>query len=148
MGQITASILYGLVQCPHRVSLDAFEDPAKRDPVSPFVELLWERGTTHEREVIGGLRLPFLDLSKSPGHDRERQTLAAMQRGEKLIYGGRISHDDLIGEPDLLRYEASGYVAGDIKSGAAEEGGDDESDGKPKKHYAVQLALYTQILER
>jgi predicted RecB family nuclease len=36
-------------------------------------------------------------------------------------------------------------VAGDIKSGAGEEGDDDSE--KPKKHYAVQLALYTDILE-
>jgi len=68
--EITASILYALVQCPHRVWLDASEDPAKRDPVSPFVELLWERGTTHEREVIAGLKLPFLDVSKCPTKTR------------------------------------------------------------------------------
>ena len=51
-----------------------------------------------------------------------------------------------MGEPDLLRREGSGYVAGDIKSGAGEEG----QDGKMrlKKHYGVQLALYTDILER
>ena len=87
MEPITASILYSLVQCPHRVWMDASEDPAKRDPVSPFVELLWERGTTLEREVIAGLKLPFLDLSKLPDQDKGRETLAAMQRGEKLIYG-------------------------------------------------------------
>jgi len=37
-------------------------------------------------------------------------------------------------------------VAGDIKSGADIEGEDDESEGKLKRHYAVQLALYTDIL--
>jgi hypothetical protein len=71
-----------------------------------------------------------------------------MDRGEPLIYGGRISAGDLLGDPDLLRKELGGYVAGDIKSGAGEEGASEESDGKPKKHYAVQLALYTDILER
>ncbi|MBI4830638.1 MAG: TM0106 family RecB-like putative nuclease, partial [Candidatus Lindowbacteria bacterium] len=40
-----------------------------------------------------------------------------------------------------------GYVAGDIKSGAGEEGDEDTGNEKPKKHYAVQLALYTDILE-
>jgi predicted RecB family nuclease len=63
-----------------------------------------------------------------------------------LIYRGRISADDLLGEPDLLRLDEDGYVAGDIKSGAGEEGVED--DRRPKKHYAVQLALYTDILER
>lgn len=63
-----------------------------------------------------------------------------------LIYSGRLSVDNLIGEPDLLRKEGSGYVAGDIKSGSGEEG--DEDKGKLKKSYAVQLGLYTDILER
>jgi hypothetical protein len=38
-------------------------------------------------------------------------------------------------------------VPGDIKSGAGEEGGGDDGDGRPKLHYAVQLALYVDILE-
>lgn len=148
MTQISASILYSLVQCPHRVSLDAFEDPAKRDPVSPFVELLWERGTKFESETIAGMNLSFLDLSRVPVAKKEEETLAAMQRGESLIYGGRIVHGDLVGQPDLMRREGSGYVSGDIKSGSGEEGADDDGDGKPKRHYAVQLALYTDVLER
>jgi hypothetical protein len=47
--------------------------------------------------------------------------------------------DDLLGDPDLLRYEGDRYVAGDIKSGAGEEGPEDV--GTPKVHYAVQVAL-------
>ena len=147
MAQITASTLYSLVECPHRIWLDAVEDPAKRDRVSPFVELLWERGSKFERETIEGLGQPFLDLSALPTVQKERDTLAAMQRGEPLIYGGRIVHDDLIGQPDLLRREGSGYVAGDIKSGSGEEGAEPD-DRKPKRHYAVQLALYTDVLGR
>lgn len=57
-----------------------------------------------------------------------------------------VAEDDLLGDPDLLRLEGDGYIAGDIKSGSGEEGTDDESI--PKPHYAVQLALYTDILER
>jgi len=55
--------------------------------------------------------------------------------------------DDLLGLRDLLRTEPGGYVPGDIKSGRGEEGGGDESDGKPKPYYAVQHALYVDILE-
>lgn len=145
---ITASMLYDLVSCPHRVSMDLFADPAERDRVSPFVQLLWDRGVAHEEEVMREIEVPFLDLSTYAGVEKERQTLEAMARGEPLIYGGRLTSSDLLGNPDLLRKEGSGYIAGDIKSGAGEEGGGDESDSKPKKHYAVQLALYTDILER
>ena len=143
---ITASMLYDLVQCPHRVGMDAFSDLATRDPVSPFVELLWERGATFERETIANLSLPFLDLSTLPPAEREARTLDAMRRSEPLIYAGRVTVDDLVGVPDLLRRDGEHYVPGDIKSGAGEEGPDDNRS--LKKHYAVQLALYVDILER
>ncbi|MDA0282122.1 MAG: TM0106 family RecB-like putative nuclease [Planctomycetota bacterium] len=143
---ITASMLYDLLACPHRVSMDLFGDPALRDPVNPFVQMLWERGTQYERQVIDVLDVPFLDLSGYESEEKSRLTMEAMQRGEPLIYSGRIHTDDLLGIPDLLRKEGSGYVAGDIKSGSGEEGPEELS--KPKSHYAVQLALYTDILER
>ena len=155
---ITASTLYSLVQCPKRVELDLFGDPAVRDEVSPFVEMLWQRGTLYEAQVMQGGGLVALDLSHAKGDEKERLTLEAMQRGEPLIYSGRICAGDLLGVPDLLRRQGSGYVPIDIKSGRGKEGGagddgddDDEGDGntgKPKLHYAVQLALYVDVLER
>jgi predicted RecB family nuclease len=145
---ITASVLYDLVNCPQRVALDAFGDPAARDETNAFVRLLWERGTLFERETISELKQPFLDLSGIQGAEKERLTLEAMQRGDPLIYSGRIGADDLLGVPDLLRKEVGGYVPGDIKSGAGEEGGGEDADGKPKVHYAVQLGLYIDVLER
>ena len=59
--RITASQLYSHLICPHRVAMDLEGDPALRDPVSPFVQLLWDRGTAHEHDVIAGLGMPFLD---------------------------------------------------------------------------------------
>jgi predicted RecB family nuclease len=141
-------MLYDLVQCPHRVRMDLFADPVERDRVSPFVQLLWDRGSLYEKEVIAGLKLPFTDLSQLSEDEKERETHAAMKRGDPLIYSGRIQADDLLGIPDLLRKENGGYIAGDIKSGSGEEGEEDSEDKKPKKHYAVQLALYTDILRR
>ena len=145
---ITGSMLYDLVGCPHRVSMDLFAAPAERDRVSPFVQLLWERGSAHEEQVVAGIGEPFVDLSMYAGAEKERRTLEAMDHGEPLIHGGRIAAEDLLGDPDLLRKEGTGYIAGDIKSGAGEEGGGDDTEGRPKKHYAVQIALYTDILER
>jgi predicted RecB family nuclease len=141
-------MLYDLVVCPHRVTMDLVANPAERDVVSPFVQLLWERGAAHEAEIISRTGEQFVDLSKYSGATNIQHTLEAIYRGESLIYRGRIAIGDLLGEPDLLRKEGTGYVAGDIKSGAGEEGSDDETGGKPKKSYAVQLALYTDILER
>ena len=145
---ITGSMLYDLVQCPHRVSMDLFGEASRRDPVSPFVELLWEKGYAFEHDVMSKLELPFTDIRRRPKDMREELTLEAMTAGHDLIYGGRIASGHLVGEPDLLRKSGAGYVAGDIKSGAGVEGGSEDEDGKPKTHYAVQLALYTDILDR
>lgn len=143
---VTGSMLYDLAACPHRLHLDTFADPSERNPVSAFIELLWKKGVLHEEEVMAGLETPFTDLSGYRGEEQERKTREAMRRGDALIYSGRIRADDLLGVPDLLRREGAGYLAGDIKSGAGVEGS--ENLAKPKKHYAVQLALYTDILER
>jgi hypothetical protein len=94
---ITADILYDLVYCPRRVALDAFGDPSERDEISPFVQILWERGSAFEKEVIASLKIPFLDLSKLEPNEREARTLEAMRHGEPLIYGGRIVADGLLG---------------------------------------------------
>jgi predicted RecB family nuclease len=151
--EITASLLYNLVQCPKRVELDLFADPSNRDEISPFIAMLWQRGTLYEAEVMAKGHLEALDLSGAPAEEKERLTTEAMSRGEPLIYGGRISADGLVGVPDLLRREGAGYTPIDIKSGRGKEGGgsdegDDDEPGKPKLHYAVQLALYVDVLER
>ena len=41
--------------------MDVFGDPADRDPINAFVELLWKRGSAFEDEVIAELsvKLPF-----------------------------------------------------------------------------------------
>ena len=83
---ITAAMLYDLAQCPHRVTMDLFADPADRDRVSPFVQLLWDRGTLFEKEVIANLKLPFVDLSLFAGDEKERRTYEAMDRGEPLAW--------------------------------------------------------------
>lgn len=143
---ITASMLYNLTSCEHRLYLDTFGDLSQRGEPNAFIQLLWEKGTLFEKEVMTALDLPFLDLSSYRGEAKECRTREAMEQGVQLIYSGRLSVDDLLGEPDLLRKEGPGYVAGDIKSGSGEEGDDDK--GKLKKSYAVQLGLYTDILER
>ncbi len=151
---ITASVLYDLVQCPKRVELDMYGDPADRYEINAFVEMLWRRGTLYEQEVMRTGGLVVVDLSHAEGNEKERLTLEAMKCGEPLIYNGRICADDLVDIPDLLRRVGSKYAPIDIKSGRGKAGGgevsddDDGSGGKPKLHYAVQLALYVDVLER
>ena len=119
---VTASMLYDLVSCPHRVAMDAFFDSGERDAPNDFAKLLWKHGSLHEQEVMENFQGLYTDLSKCKSEKREQLTLEAMQRGDSLIYGGRIQAEGLLGDPDLLRKDCNAYIAGDIKSGAGEEG--------------------------
>lgn len=144
MPTISGSMLYDLVKCPTRVHLDLF-GVGVRDEVSPFVQLLWEQGAVHEAQVMADIGRPYEDLSGLPADERQRRTAEAMAAGAPLIYQGRIAHGDMVGDPDLLEKVGGSYLAIEIKSGAGIEGMDDS--GKLKKTYAVQLGLYTEILE-
>lgn len=142
---ISATQLYNHVQCPHRVFLDVFGNPAEKDDPNAFVELLWEQGVVHEANIVATLGITA-NMRLVDAADRERETRAAMQRREPLIYSGRLTSGDLVGEPDLLELRGNSYIPGDIKSGSGLEG--DDSEGKPKRHYAFQLAHYVLILEQ
>lgn len=144
---VTASKLYDFFQCPHRVWRDIYGPLKERNPEpNPFIQLLWEKGVLREKEVIKGIGL-LLDLSSPNKEDQFRKTIQAMKVGVPLIYHGYIRWENLAGEPDLLRKKDGMYLPIDIKSGRGLEGVDEEGEtGKPKKHYAAQLALYAEVL--
>lgn len=71
-----------------------------------------------------------------------------MKKGTPLIYQGVLKFNNLLGIPDLLKRIDNGhYIPIDIKSGKGTEGSDEFDDGKLKKHYAIQLCLYVEILK-
>ncbi|MFC1787765.1 TM0106 family RecB-like putative nuclease [Patescibacteria group bacterium] len=147
---ITASKLYDYLQCPHRVWRDVYgPQDEKIDETNAFVELLWKKGVQHEEKIIRRIG-EYVDLGDGSLDERFQKTLEAMKEGTPLIYQGVLKHDNLLGIPDLLRKLPDGtYMPIDIKSGMAFEGADEETgeEGKPKKHYAVQLCLYNELLK-
>jgi uncharacterized protein len=155
MQYITGSKLYSYIMCQHRVWRDVWgpqEEKIKDD--NPFVKLLWERGVAHEENVVADLG-ELLDLSKVGWDSVATVTLQAMRDGAPLIYQGVLEHENLRGIPDLLKRLPDGsYLPIEIKSGMGYEAGttdsesEDDEGGKPKKSYAVQLALYVDLLER
>lgn len=149
MKKISGSMLYDAIKCPHRITMDLFGDPELRDPANELLVLLWEEGNYHEKEVVAAMDPAPTDLSALAGDEKEDATWQAIQRRDPLIYGGRLTHEDLVGEPDLLRWTGNGYEPGDIKSGKGGEGENEEGDvDKPKKHYMMQIAHYAHLLER
>lgn len=148
---ITASKLYDYLQCPHRVWRDIYgPQEEKSNETNPFVQMLWDKGVQYEKKVILDIG-EYLDLSKGSLEERFDKTIMAMKVKTPLIYQGVLMVDNIVGIPDLLRITPDGlYLPIDIKSGMGVEGVDEENDeeGKPKKHYAVQLALYCDALIR
>lgn len=148
---ITASKLYDYIQCPHRVWRDAHGPQGEKNPeTNPFVELLWEKGVKHEGKIVAQLG-KYLDLSEGTHEERFTGTVEAMKHKEPLIYQGVLIHENMLGIPDLLKkLPDDTYMPIDIKSGMGFEAADEEEgeEGKPKKHYAVQLCLYNDLLKR
>lgn len=149
---LTATKLYDYLQCPHRVWRDIYgPEDEKIKETNPFVQLLWDKGVYHEQNVISQLGT-FEDLTVGDIQERISKTDDALNSGVDLLYQPVIAHKNLLGIPDLLRKQPDGsYAALDIKSGRGYEGVDESADRdspKLKKHYAVQLALYTEILEK
>lgn len=146
---ITASKLYDYLQCKHRVWRDIYgPQEEKIQETNPFVELLWQKGVQHEEKIVSKLG-EITDLSEGSLDDRFKKTTEAIKSRIPLIYQGVLMHENLLGIPDLLKRLPEGnYIAIDIKSGSGMEGVDEDEgeEGKPKKHYAVQLCLYTELL--
>ncbi len=148
---ITASSLYDYIKCPHKVWRDANgPQEEKIQETNPFVQLLWEKGVKHEEKIISELG-EFLNLKEGSINNRFQKTIEAMKNKTPLIYQGVLKYENVIGIPDLLRKLSDNtYMPIDIKSGMGFEGADEEKgdEGKPKKHYAVQLCLYNDCLKR
>jgi len=146
---ITASKLYDYLQCKHRVWRDIYGlQDEKIKETNPFVELLWQKGVQHEERIVGKIG-EIADISEGSLDERFNKTIEAMKTNVPLIYQGVLKHENLLGIPDLLKRLPDGnYIAIDIKSGSGMEGVDEDEgeEGKPKKHYAVQLCLYTELL--
>jgi len=146
---ITASHLYDYLKCPHRVWSDVYgPQEEKIKETNPFVKLLWDKGLFHEENIMKQLG-EYLDLSKGSFEGRFAKTIEAMKAGVDLIYQGVIIHENLLGIPDVLKkLPDCSYIPVDIKSGMAFSGADEETgdEGKQKKHYTVQLCLYSEVL--
>lgn len=150
--QLTASKLYNYLQCPHRVWRDVYGNQNEKiQETNPFVEMLWDKGVKHEKNVVT-LMGELVDLGSGNQAERIQKTKEALKDGVSLLYQPVIDHENLLGIPDFLRKLEDGtYIAVDVKSGRGFEGTDEnesEENQKLKKHYAVQLALYTEVLEK
>lgn len=143
---VTAHLLYDVVQCEHRIALDAKHNAPIN--ASPFIELLWRRESTHTGKVYDAMRQAHDGLTDVSGiRDygvRANRTLNAICANTPIIIGGLLHVADIIAEPNFLVLEGDCYRVGIIKAGRGLE----EDGSKMKAHYAVEIALSVDVLER
>ena len=138
---ISGTMVRDLVICEEKVALDLHGDARGRDPVSPFVAMLWRDGLVHERGVLGRFDAP-VDLRELGHGQREDLTAVAVAARAPVILGAVITHADMVGMPDVLLSCPTGYVAADVKAGSATEG----TNHRHKTEYLAQVAHYSAIL--
>ena len=129
------------------------EDPSLKGEHSDFAEMLWERGTRIEREIIDSIKRDreVMAITGPAGPATFAATFKLMKEGADWIYQGVLLDGDKIGRPDLLQ-KALGrsklgdhfYIPCDIKSGRATV---DKDSDDIKSHYANQMLFYCDLLE-
>lgn len=92
---LTTSKLYNYLQYPHRVWRDIHSDQSEKiKETNPFVQLLWDKGMQHEKEVVGKLG-EFVDLGEGEQQERITNTKQALADGVELLYQPIIVHENL-----------------------------------------------------
>ena len=115
------------------------------DPDSEEQQFIQEKGNEHERSFLGILAAQGRQVCDLSGpRDQIGPTLAAMRRGEEIIYQGYLAFDDFAGYPDfLVRVESPSDL------GAwSYEPWDTKLARHPKPYFLVQLCCYAEMLER
>lgn len=141
---LSASRLNNFLGCAHRAALWLDGVPPNA-VVDKTLELIRRKGFAHEEEVLVRLEAEFggathIDQA-GPLEARKAATLAAMKRGEPLIYQGALGNIRWHGFPDFLLRKKRGdgtfsYEPNDAKLAR-----------KPKAEHILQLGVYAELLE-
>jgi len=126
----------------------AWERPAEAEPDEDTEEqrLIQDKGLEHERGFLEALRSQGRKVCAFGPEKREHlaETLAAMRRGEEIIYQGYLEYGEFGGYPDfLVRVERPSEL------GAwSYEPWDTKLARHPKPYFLIQLCAYAELLER
>jgi uncharacterized protein len=146
---LSATDLSNFLGCRHRTALDMEAAAGKRERPhfeDPLLELLFKRGTDHEKAYVDKLRaedLDVLDLS----HIFERDELlaateAALRAGRDIVVQGALSDDQWYGKPDILRRVATPSTFGPWSYEVV----DTKLALETRAGAILQLGLYSEML--
>ncbi|MXY45110.1 MAG: TM0106 family RecB-like putative nuclease [Dehalococcoidia bacterium] len=139
---ISASDVARCVSSPFALYCDKFAPEDERDPVSPLLEMLRERGSVHEREVIDG---DIVTHTYETLEDGFRLTVEMMAAGVPTILQGPLISNPvgLRGIPDqILKVHNSKSVFGNYGYRVVEV----KSNFKLTMAHKIQGAFYNHLL--
>ena len=150
--ELSATDLIGYLNCRHLSELDrAVAEGALAKPKvwdHPLLQILWERGSVHEKNYVEHLTKIGLESVKIEGIDvtdeAVSQTLAAMKRGVQVIVQGALSHDQWVGRADILRRIKVPSAIGNWSYQVI----DTKLARETKAGTVLQLCLYSDLLTK
>jgi uncharacterized protein len=117
---------------------------AEPDPETEEMQLVQDKGIEHEHAFLAGLRSAGRGVTEFVNRKEHLQdTVAAMRRGDEVIYQGYLERDEFGGYPDFL-------VRVDLPSSLGAwsyEPWDTKLARHPKPYFLVQLCCYAEMLE-
>ena len=147
--QLSASDLVGYLSCRHLTSLEravaagALGRPRIWDPL---LEVLWERGSRHEKSYVDHLTKQGFEVVQIEGIDVTPEavaaTKAAMEAGVQVIVQGGLAHDGWVGRADVLKRVDKPSTLGDWSY----EPIDTKLARETKGGTVLQLCLYSELL--
>jgi predicted RecB family nuclease len=143
----TATDLSNFLECEHRTVLDRMARAGKLERPGQTElerELLRLRGEAHEEAVLAhyralGLNVTVIERSGDPA----AKTLAAMERGDEVIYQGSLTNGAWRGRPDFLVKKVSGR---ETRWPHHYEVADAKLAREAKAAAVLQVAAYTEHL--
>ncbi|HUG48743.1 MAG TPA: TM0106 family RecB-like putative nuclease [Candidatus Limnocylindria bacterium] len=150
---VSATDLVGFLACGHLTRLERAQaaglirKPHREDPE---VELLQRRGGEHEGRYIAQLEADGRQVTRlradweRPYEERAAETIAAMQRGDDVIYQATVFDGRWVGHPDFLLRVPGASALGDWHYEVA----DTKLAHSAKAGALVQICSYVDQLER
>src|SRR5258708_5354446 len=118
--ELSAADLVGHLSCRHLTQLDLAVAVGKAKAPKywdPLLQILWERGLTHEQNYVEHLEQVGFEVARIEGVGIETKqlndTLEAMRAGVSIIVQGALADGRWAGRPDILkRVERSSLLGG------------------------------------
>lgn len=126
-----------------RFKLD-YPAEAEPDPDSEEMQLVQKKGIEHERDFLSSLKAAGRGVTEFDGQKEHfHPTLAAMRRGDEVIYQGFLEKDEFAGYPDFLVRVKEPSLLGSWSY----EPWDTKLARHPKPYFLIQLCCYAEMME-